>query len=120
MDMELTQEFYFEAAHTLDRDYGKEPSRRVHGHTYHAEVSVRGNLDPANGMIMDLAILRAHINAVREMLDHRLLDTIEGLGQPTIENLALFIGRRMRTLEPRVCSVKIYRKASGDSCHLEL
>lgn len=116
--LDLSQEFYFESAHTLARDYDSESSRRIHGHTYHAEVTIRGEPDARTGMIVDLAVLRSHIDLVRKELDHRLLDDVEGLGRPTIENLALFIGRRLRASEPRVVCVRVARKASGDSCLL--
>ena len=36
----LSQRFFFDAAHTLQREIEAEGSRRIHGHTYHAEVSV--------------------------------------------------------------------------------
>jgi 6-pyruvoyltetrahydropterin/6-carboxytetrahydropterin synthase len=117
--MELTQEFYFEAAHTLAREFDTDSSKRIHGHTYHAEVTVRGERDPRTGMILDLAVLRAHIEVVRGVLDHHLLDDVEELGHPTLENLAMFIGKRLRTLEPRVSAIKVSRRASGDSCLLE-
>lgn len=120
MTMELTQEFYFEAAHTLAREFDTESSGRMHGHTYHAEVTVRGERDPRSGMILDLAVLRAHIEIVRGILDHQLLDDVDGLGHPTLENLATFIGSRLRALEPQISSIKVSRKASGDSCLLEL
>lgn len=120
MTMELTQEFYFEAAHTLAREFDTESSKRIHGHTYHAEVTVRGERDSQTGMILDLAVLRAHIAIVRETLDHQLLDDIDGLGHPTLENLATFIGSRLRALEPRVATIKVSRRASGDSCLLSL
>lgn len=116
MNLELTQEFYFESAHTLRREHDAASSRRVHGHTYHAEVTVAGEPDPRTGMVVDLAVLRAHIDAVRATLDHRLLNEVEGLGTPTLENLALFIGQRLRNAEPRVVAVRVGRKASGDSC----
>jgi 6-pyruvoyltetrahydropterin/6-carboxytetrahydropterin synthase len=116
MILELTQEFYFEAAHTLDREYDAESSRRVHGHTYHAEVTLRGEPDPATFMITDLATLRSCIEQVRSELDHHLLDEVEGLGKPTIEALSMLIARRLKALEPRVIAVRVSRKASGDSC----
>jgi 6-pyruvoyltetrahydropterin/6-carboxytetrahydropterin synthase len=116
MILELTQEFYFEAAHTLIREYDSASSRQMHGHTYHAEVTVRGEQDPRTGMIVDLARLREHIAVVRKKLDHRLLDEVPELGRPTIENLAVFIARELGALQPGVASVRVYRKASGDSC----
>jgi 6-pyruvoyl tetrahydropterin synthase/QueD family protein len=118
--LELTQEFYFEAAHTLSREQERESSLRVHGHTYHADVTVRGERDPATGMVVDLATLKAHIETVRQRLDHRMLNDIPGLGKPTLENLVLYIATQLRELEPRVCAVRVYRKASGDSCLLRL
>jgi len=54
----LSQRFFFDAAHTLRREIEAEGSRRIHGHTYHAEVSVRGPLDAATGMVIDLGLLR--------------------------------------------------------------
>lgn len=120
MKLELTQEFYFEAAHTLARDYETASSVRIHGHTYHAAITVRGERNVATGMIIDLAALRAHIEAIRNMLDHRLLDDVKGIGPPTIENLAIFIAGHILTLEPRASAVQVTRKASGDSCLVEL
>jgi 6-pyruvoyltetrahydropterin/6-carboxytetrahydropterin synthase len=116
MILELSQEFYFEAAHTLDREYDAESSRRVHGHTYHAEITVRGEPDPVTFMITDLATLRSHIEQVRSELDHHLLDHVEGLEKPTIEALSMFIAQRLGVLEPRIVAVRVSRKASGDSC----
>src|SRR5204862_290992 len=70
---ELSQTFYFEAAHTLERAIETASSRRIHGHTYGAEVQVRGEPGP-DGMVVDLAQLRAAIAEVRETLDHHFLD----------------------------------------------
>ena len=120
MTLELSQAFFFEAAHTLARDYGGGTSHRIHGHTYHVEVTVRGERDPKTGMVLDLAVLRAHIETVRKVLDHRLLDEVEDLGVPTLENLSMFIARRLRALEARVVAVKVWREASGDSCRFLL
>ena len=120
MILEISQEFFFDAAHTLEREIETDASRRIHGHTYHAQVAVRGDRDERTGMIVDLAVLRRHIHAVRDDLDHRLLDEIMDLGAPTLENLSIYIARRLTRLEPRVVSVRISRKASGDSCFYQL
>jgi 6-pyruvoyltetrahydropterin/6-carboxytetrahydropterin synthase len=54
--LELSKQFRFEAAHTLKREIQAEASRRIHGHSYRAEVPVRGRLDEKTGMVIDLAI----------------------------------------------------------------
>ena len=74
MRFTISQRFFFDAAHTLKREIEAEGSRRIHGHTYHAEVWLAGERDPATGMVIDLGLLRRRLEAVREQLDHRLLD----------------------------------------------
>lgn len=119
MNFELSQRFWFDAAHTLDREIEREGSLRIHGHTYHAEVFVRGTPDARTGMVMDLGLLRRELAAVREGLDHHLLDEVPELGVPTLENLCLFIARRLAPRVP-VTAVRVWRESIGDSCRLEL
>ncbi|OZA97830.1 MAG: 6-carboxytetrahydropterin synthase QueD, partial [Polaromonas sp. 39-63-203] len=49
MNYEISQTFFFDAAHTLRREIEADSSRRVHGHTYHAEVMLSGQPDVATG-----------------------------------------------------------------------
>ena len=124
MNYELTQRFYFEAAHTLERAgaaggaAARDASRRIHGHTYVARVSVGGAPAPVTGMVVDLALLRAEVARVREQLDHRLLDDVPGLGAPTLENLCAYIHRALVPTGWKVTSVEVAREASGDACTL--
>ena len=90
---ELSQEFYFEAAHTLERECETEGSRTIHGHTYSASITVRGTPDPKSGMLIDLAKLRSEVAAIKRDLDHQLLDNIVELGPATLENLCRYIVR---------------------------
>jgi len=117
----ISQRFFFDAAHTLRREIEAEGSRRVHGHTYHAEVSLSGPRDPATGMVLDLGLLRRRLEVVREQLDHHMLDDVPGLGTPTLENLCVFIAQALPAdLQPRVSRVRVWRDALGDSCALDL
>ena len=115
---ELTQRFFFEAAHTLRREHEADASRRIHGHTYRAKVTVGGVPDARSGMVVDLALLRQAVEEVRGRLDHRLLDEVEGLGPATLENLCRFIHEHVKTPDWRIVSVEVGREASGDSCCL--
>lgn len=129
MSFELSQSFIFESAHTLKRtvplvEY--EPSTRVHGHTYTAEVAVIGKRG-ASGMlelprkgkhgplVVDLFLLRSEIAKVRAMLDHRMLDDVPGLEAPTLECLCEFIAAHIGL---PVASVTVSRTATGDKCRL--
>ena len=119
-DYELSQRFFFDAAHTLRREIEAEGSRRVHGHTYWAEVFVRGQPDPATGMVLDLGLVRREVEAVRAALDHHFLDELLGLGVPTLENLCRFIAERLRPQLPALSAVRVWRDSIGDGCTLRL
>ncbi|MDB5818469.1 MAG: 6-pyruvoyl tetrahydropterin synthase family protein [Rhizobacter sp.] len=124
MIYELSQSFFFEAAHSLKREVSlagratAAASRRIHGHTYHAEVGLRGERDPTSGMVVDLADLRREIDTLRAVLDHRLLDDVEGIGPATLENLCAFIWRHLEPAVPTLSMVVVERRASGDRCTL--
>ncbi|MGL6291768.1 MAG: 6-carboxytetrahydropterin synthase [Silanimonas sp.] len=122
MPTELSQSFYFEAAHTLRRyvEGEVESSKRIHGHTYHAEVTLRGEPDAATGMVMDLGFVRRELANLRERLDHRFLDEVPGIGPATLENLCAFIARELQPALPLLVRVAVFRPASGDRAMLQL
>lgn len=113
---ELSKQFTFDAAHTLHREIEAEASRRIHGHTYHAEVTVRGKPDPATGMVMDVGVLQRLIETTRDALDHHFLDEIPDLGPATMENLCVWIWRRLAPACPGLCRVSISRASNQDRC----
>lgn len=115
--IELTQEFGFDAAHYLGQ--GAEENRRLHGHSFYVEVTLCGELDPKTGWLRDLGEVRAALDAIRVKLDHSLLNEVEGLGAPTLENLARFIFVRAKAALPETIRVRIKRPSYGQSCTYE-
>ena len=115
--IELTQEFGFDAAHYLGE--GAPENARLHGHSFYCEVTLRGDPDPATGFLRDLGEVKRALETIRESLDHRLLNEVDGLGNPTLENLARFIFERARKDLPEVARVKIKRPSYGQSCVYE-
>ena len=113
---ELSKQFRFEAAHTLERTIEPESSRRIHGHSYRAEVTVRGEPDTETGMLVDLGELERALMAARDGLDHRFLDDVPDLGPATMENLSAWIWRRLAPLAVGLSRVTVYRDSTGDSC----
>lgn len=115
--IEISQEFTFDAAHFLD---GAPEYRRMHGHSFYAEVTLRGEPDAATGFLRDLGEVSRVLGEVRDLLDHRLLNEVEGLGKPTLENLARFICERAREKMPEVARVKLRRPTYGQTCTYEI
>ncbi len=117
--IELSQSFGFEAAHTLRRSVDAEGSAQVHGHSYRAELVLRGPADPATGMLLDLGLVDATVLTLRERLDHRLLDSVEGLGAGTMENLAAWIYALAKPELPQLWRVVVRRDSLGQVCTFE-
>lgn len=115
--IELTQEFGFDAAHYLGNSTPE--NSRLHGHSFYAEVTLRGTPDPRTGFLRDLGEIKCALDTIRADLDHRLLNEIEGLSQPTLENLARYIHTRARALLPEVVRVKLRRPSYGQTCVYE-
>src|SRR6476620_8026064 len=109
---ELTKSFRFEAAHTLAGTTLGEASEEIHGHSFRAEVSIRGTPDPDTGMVLDLGLLDSSITEVRKVLDHKLLNNVDSLGHPTLENLSRFIWERIQNAG-QITRVSVHR----DSCN---
>ena len=112
---EISKQFWFEAAHTLEREVETDSSRRIHGHSYRAEVMLRGMPDARSGMIMDLTLLERVLADARDGLDHRLLDEVADLGPATMENLAVWIWRNVAPRCIGLAKVTVYRDSSRDT-----
>ena len=115
--IELTQEFGFDAAHYLGQ--GVPENARLHGHSFYVRVTLRGIADPATGWLKDLGIVKVALEEIRSELDHRLLNEVEGLGNPTLENLARYIFERAARKLPEVARVEVRRPSYGQSCVYE-
>jgi len=94
--LEIFKIFGFEAAHYLPNVPAAHKCRRMHGHSFRVEVYVEGAVDPSTGWVMDFADLKGFFEPLEDRLDHRLLNDIEGLENPTSENLARWIWRQLK------------------------
>lgn len=113
---ELTKQFRFDAAHTLKREVDAESSARIHGHSYRAEITIRGRPDPMSGMIIDTTIFERLLADAHDALDHRMLDEINDLGPATLENLSAWIWRRLEPTLPGLHKVQVLRDSANESC----
>lgn len=115
--IELTQEFGFDAAHWVGQ--GAPENARLHGHSFYVEVTLRGEPDKATGWLRDLGQVRTALDAIRERLDHRLLNEVQGLGSPTLENLARYVFEEACRSLPETVRVRVRRPSYGQSCVYE-
>jgi 6-pyruvoyltetrahydropterin/6-carboxytetrahydropterin synthase len=66
-------------------------------------------------MVLDLGLLQRRMSEVQKMLDHKLLNKVEALGPPTLENISRFIWDRLQH-EGRIMRVSVHRDSCDESC----
>jgi 6-pyruvoyltetrahydropterin/6-carboxytetrahydropterin synthase len=107
MKMELRKTFQFEAAHRLPALPETHKCWRLHGHSFQAEIVVEGECDPQLGWVMDYADIRRAFAPIWEQLDHRYLNEVPGLENPTSENVARWIWDRLKPRLPLLAAVAV-------------
>jgi len=98
--MDVFKAFSIEAAHRLPHVPPEHKCGRLHGHSFKVEVHVRGKVCGETGWVMDFADIKRAFQPIFEQLDHHYLNEIEGLENPTSENLSKWIWRRLRHTLP--------------------
>lgn len=107
MNVLLSHEFRFEAAHRLPKVPAGHKCARLHGHSFRIEVAVRGPVDDNTGWLIDFQQLHDAWAPLDAALDHRYLNEVAGLENPTSENLAQWIWERLRATLPGLCRVTV-------------
>jgi 6-pyruvoyltetrahydropterin/6-carboxytetrahydropterin synthase len=93
---EIFKEFSFEAAHVLPFVPEGHKCGRLHGHSYRVEVHAAGPVDPLSGWLIDFGDIKAAFKPLLDQLDHNYLNDIDGLENPTSENLARWVWHRLK------------------------
>ena len=71
-------------------------------------------------MILDFSIFNEKINIVKKNLDHRFLNEIDGLENPTLENIGLYIYNRLKELDLSLYKILVKRKSCGETFILKI
>jgi 6-pyruvoyltetrahydropterin/6-carboxytetrahydropterin synthase len=113
--LEITQSFAFEAAHVQPGAPPGHPNARIHGHSFVAEVTLRGTPDE-HGMIRNFDAVAAALADAQRALDHQFLNDVPGLEKPTMESMAVWIHDRLKPVLPEIAGVTMRRPSLGHSC----
>ena len=118
--MEIYKAFSIEAAHWLPNVPEGHKCRRLHGHSFRIEIHLSGPLDEHLGWVEDFGNLKAAFKAIEDRIDHRCLNEIEGLDNPTSERLAQWLWRALKPALPLLSEVRVAETCtSGCICRGE-
>jgi 6-pyruvoyltetrahydropterin/6-carboxytetrahydropterin synthase len=105
--MEIYKVFHLEAAHRLPNLPPEHKCSRLHGHSFRVEIHVAGPVEAKSGWIMDFADLKTAFAPVFDALDHRYLNEVPGLENPTSEHLARWVWKKLKPTLPGLSKVVI-------------
>ncbi len=113
--MKIYKEFRIEAAHRLPNLPAEHKCSRLHGHSFRIVATVAGPLQQPQGWVRDFADIAKAFQPLFEQLDHRYLNEIEGLENPTSENLAIWVWERLKPSLPDLVEVEV-RETCTSGC----
>ncbi len=113
MRIRLAKSFSFEAAHFLPSFPEGHKCRRMHGHSFRVDIVVEGPLDPARGYLVDYGDIKRAVAPLHDELDHRLLNDLPGLTNPTSEMLAVWVWDRLHPVLPMLAEVIVHETCTS-------
>lgn len=102
--MQLIKTFQFEAAH---RTPWHDDTARLHGHSFQVDVVVEGPLDSELGWVVDYAEITRLFEPLFAQLDHRALNDVEGLTDPSLDGVRHWIKDRLQPGLPILKDVQV-------------
>lgn len=115
--MEIFKEFTFQAAHRLPHVPPTHKCHRLHGHTFTVALHLRGPVQEPYGWVMDFADIAQAWEPLHQQLDHNFLNEVEGLSNPTSENLARWIWRKLRPVIPTLYQVVLHENTTSGAIY---
>jgi 6-pyruvoyltetrahydropterin/6-carboxytetrahydropterin synthase len=105
--MLIFKEITFDSAHFLPQLPETHKCRQMHGHTYRLKVWLEGT-PGAQGWVMDFAEVKRVMEPVMEKIDHKVLNEVEGLDNPTCELVAIWIWDRLKPGLPLLKRIELH------------
>lgn len=106
--MEIFKQFSFDSAHFLPNVPDGHKCKEIHGHTYRAVIYINGTLDKEVGWVMDFAEVKAVIDPIVKSIDHKLLNNLPGLENPTCERIAVWLWDNIKPRIPQLSKIVLH------------
>ena len=105
--MVIFKQFTFDSAHFLPNVPDGHKCKNIHGHTYHLTVDLEDSLDEHLGWVSDFAVVKKIIKPIIDKVDHKLINDVTGLENPTCEKLAVWLWDQIKPQVPQLCKIQL-------------
>ena len=119
LNMEIFKDFTVESAHFLPNAPEGHKCRRLHGHSFKIGIHVSGELSVDSGWVIDFGDISKAFAPLHAVLDHCLLNEVEGLSNPTSENISIWIWHRLKPALPGLCKVVVHETCTSGCTYTE-
>ena len=109
----LIKSFTFEAAHRLPSMPPEHKCFQLHGHSFKVDLICEGRPDARTGILIDFADIKHAFRPAHELLDHRYLNEIPDLHNPTSEMIAVWIWNRVKPDLPLLSQVTVHETCTS-------
>jgi len=109
----LTKSLWFDAAHWLPTFPEGHKCQRLHGHSFRVDVVLTGETQEPQGYLVDYGQIKQVAQEAIDQLDHRLLNDIEGLTNPTAEHIAKWLYERIEPKLPQLAAIRVHETPSS-------
>lgn len=115
--MTIFKKFHFDAAHYLPNVPEEHKCRALHGHTYQLTIFITDALATKEGWVMDFAIIKQKIKTILAEIDHKLLNEVEGLENPTCEHVTIWLWKKIKTAIPALEKIELYETPTSGAVY---
>ena len=105
--MIVYKKFNIESARSLPNVPESHPCYQLHGHSFKIIISIIGQINKNTGFVIDFQEIENAFNPIKKILDHSFLNKIEGLSNPTSENICIWIWDKIESSIPNICEIEI-------------
>lgn len=115
--MQIFKQFTFDSAHFLPNVPDGHKCKEIHGHTYRVIFYFEGELNPELGWVMDFGDLKHVLEPTIKRIDHKLMNNIPGLENPTCERIAIWLWEQVKPSLPMLCKVELHETPTSGAVY---
>jgi 6-pyruvoyltetrahydropterin/6-carboxytetrahydropterin synthase len=115
--MQIFRQFSFDSAHFLPNVPDGHRCKEIHGHTYRLIIYLEGDLDKDLQWVIDFSEVKKIVAPIIDSIDHKLLNNIKGLENPTCERISIWLWEQIKPKLPMLKKVELFETPNSGAIY---